>query len=130
MTAVAAVFFVNGAVLGNWGPRIPAIAADLSLDAATLGLALAGMGTGGLLATPLAALAIRARGSRSTTVASATLLSVAIVLPALAGTWWSLGLAVMVLGAADGVMDVAMNAQGVLVEKRCDRSILNRLHAG
>lgn len=130
MTAVAAVFFVNGAVLGNWGPRIPAIAADLSLDAATLGLALAGMGTGGLLATPLAALAIRARGSRSTTVASATLMSVAIVLPALAGTWWSLGLAVMVLGAADGVMDVAMNAQGVLVEKRRDRSILNRLHAG
>ena len=130
MTAVAAVFFVNGAVLGNWGPRIPAIAADLSLDAATLGLALAGMGTGGLLATPLAALAIRARGSRSTTVASATLLSVAIVLPALAGTWWSLGLALAVLGAADGVMDVAMNAQGVLVEKRRGRSIMNRLHAG
>lgn len=130
MTAVAAVFFVNGAVLGNWGPRIPAIAADLSLDAATLGLALAGMGTGGLLATPLAALALRARGSRSTTVASATLLSVAIVLPALAGTWWSLGLALAVLGAADGVMDVAMNAQGVLVEKRRGRSIMNRLHAG
>lgn len=128
--AVALIFFVNGAVLGNWGPRIPAIAGDLSLDAATLGLALAGMGTGGLLATPLAALAIRARGSRVTTLASATLLSVAIVLPALAGTWWSLGLALMVLGAADAVMDVAMNAQGVLVENRRGRSILNRLHAG
>ncbi len=128
--AVALVFFVNGAVLGNWGPRIPAIAADLSLDASTLGLALAGMGTGGLLATPLAALAIRARGSRVTTLISAALLSIAIVIPALAGTWWSLGLALMVLGAADGVMDVAMNAQGVLVEKRSGRSVLNRLHAG
>ncbi|KQU02488.1 hypothetical protein ASG56_16115 [Rhodococcus sp. Leaf7] len=127
--AVAVVFFVNGAVLGNWAPRIPAIRDALSLDASVLGLALAGTGTGGLLATPLAAIGIRKLGSRMVVVLSAALLCLAFVLPAVAGTWWMLALSLAVLGGADAVMDVAMNAQGVIVEKRRDRSLLNRFHA-
>lgn len=127
--AVAAIFFVNGAVLGNWAPRLPAIRDALELDASVLGLALAGVGTGGLLATPLAAVGIRRLGSRRVVLLSATVLCLAFVLPALAGTWWALALALAVLGGADAVMDVAMNAQGVIVEKNRRRSLLNRFHA-
>ncbi|MGB3770349.1 MAG: MFS transporter [Rhodococcus sp. (in: high G+C Gram-positive bacteria)] len=128
-SAVAAVFFLNGAVLGNWAPRIPALRDALSLDASTLGLALAGTGTGGLIATPLAAFGIRRYGSRAVVLVSATLLCAAFVLPALAHTWWALALGLAVLGAADAVLDVAMNAQGVIVEKRRGRSLMNRFHA-
>lgn len=127
--AVAAVFFVNGAVLGNWAPRLPAIRDGLGLDASVLGMALAGIGTGGLIATPLAALGIRQLGSRRVVLLSAVLLCTAFVLPSLAGSWWMLALTLAVLGGADAVMDVAMNAQGVIVEKRSSRSLLNRFHA-
>jgi hypothetical protein len=37
--------------------------------------------------------------------------------------------ALVVYGASGGVMDVAMNAQGVAIERRYERPILSGLHA-
>src|SRR5207245_11684788 len=50
------------------------------------------------------------------------LLAVAPTLPILVGT-------LVLFGASNGAMDVAMNAQGVAVERRYGRPILNSFHA-
>jgi predicted MFS family arabinose efflux permease len=51
------------------------------------------------------------------------------VLPALAVDAPTLGLAVLTAGAANGVLDIAMNMQGLAVERRARRNIFNGLHA-
>lgn len=127
--SVLVVFFVNGAVFANWAPRIPEIQNSLSIDVATLGLALAGIGVGGLAAAPVAAALIRRFGSRWAILASGLLLCAAFVLPAVAVSWWTLLAALVLLGGADAVMDISMNAQGVLVEERLGKSVLSSFHA-
>ncbi|WP_415973357.1 MFS transporter [Rhodococcus sp. 077-4] len=127
--SVIVVFFVNGAVFANWAPRIPEIQNSLSIDVATLGLALTGIGLGGLAAAPIAAVMVRRFGSRWAILASGLLLCAAFVLPAVAASWWTLLAALVLLGGADAVMDISMNAQGVLVEERAGKSLLSSFHA-
>ncbi|OZD68047.1 hypothetical protein CH272_01065 [Rhodococcus sp. 05-340-1] len=127
--SVLVVFFVNGAVFANWAPRIPEIQDSLSIDVATLGLALTGVGLGGLVAAPVAAATVRWFGSRWAILASGLLLCAAFVLPAVAVSWWTLLAALVLLGGADAVMDISMNAQGVLVEERAGKSLLSSFHA-
>ncbi|KAA0923178.1 MULTISPECIES: MFS transporter [unclassified Rhodococcus (in: high G+C Gram-positive bacteria)] len=127
--SVLVVFFVNGAVFANWAPRIPEIQRSLSIDVATLGLALTGIGLGGLAAAPVAAALVRRFGSRWAILASGLSLCAAFVLPAVAVSWWTLLAALVLLGGADAVMDISMNAQGVLVEERAGKSLLSSFHA-
>ena len=49
--AIGAVFFVNGASLSSWTPRLPELQAELGISDAALGLTLLGGGIGGLLAS-------------------------------------------------------------------------------
>jgi hypothetical protein len=68
------------------------------------------------------------RGSRPL-VAAAPLYMAGVVLPALAVDAPTLALAVLTVGAANGVLDIAMNAQGLAVERAAGRTIFNSLHA-
>ena len=52
-----------------------------------------------------------------------------MVLPALAVDLVTLLLAVIVVGAANGVLDIAMNAQGVAVERGLAKRLFSSLHA-
>jgi len=107
---------------------VPAIQEHLDLDPGELGIALFGAPAGLLVAQPLAgALAVR-HGSRPL-VAAAPLYVIAVVLPALAGSLATLLLAVVVVGAANGVLDIAMNTQGVEVERLAGRRLFSSLHA-
>jgi fucose permease len=52
-----------------------------------------------------------------------------VTLPGFAGSAWQVGAALFVLGLGNGVMDVAMNDQAVLVEQRWGRPIMSSFHA-
>jgi predicted MFS family arabinose efflux permease len=107
---------------------VPAIQEELGLSPGELGIALFGAPAGLLVAQPLAgALAVR-YGSRRL-VAAAPLYLMAVVLPALAVDMVSLLLAVAVVGAANGVLDISMNAQGVAVERALGKRLFSSLHA-
>ena len=84
---------------------------------------------GALLAMPLAGAAAHRYGSRA---ASALAMVAATAWACPASRWrraWSgSALALLVLGAASGALDVAMNAQGVAVERRYRRPIMSSLH--
>lgn len=126
--AIAAVFFVNGLVFTSVYARLPAIQADLELRPGAMGLALLGAPIGLLLAQPLIGAVIAARGSRAV-IALAPLLLFTAVLPALAVDVTSLLLAVIMVGAGNGTLDIAMNAHGLAVEQAAGRRLFTSLHA-
>ncbi len=127
--AVTAIFAVNGLILSNWVPRIPAVQRNLDLSKGQLGLALLGVAVGALLMMPLIGGLVARFGSRPATTAAVVALAGAVLLPALAGGLVTLTLALVVLGAANGALDVAMNAQAVAVERRYGLPIMSSFHA-
>jgi MFS family permease len=126
--SITGVFFLNGLCFSAWYARVPAIQQQLDLSPGELGIALFGAPAGLLAAQPLAgALTVR-HGSRPL-VAAAPLYLSAVVLPALAVDMATLLLALIVVGAANGVLDIAMNTQGVAVERRLGTRLFSSLHA-
>jgi predicted MFS family arabinose efflux permease len=126
---VAATFVTLGAGGGSWATRIPAVQHRIGLSAAELGVALFGLGFGSLLSMPLAGLLIARLGSRPVLRGTALLFAVSIALPALAWSLPSLWIALTLFGAAQGALDVSMNAHGVAVEHAYERPILASFHA-
>jgi predicted MFS family arabinose efflux permease len=127
--AVLGVFFANGVVIGTWVVRIPAVQQRLGLGEGLLGVALLGVAVGALAAMPLVGALVSRFGSRRIVGATALLLVLALVLPALAANLFLLVPALMLLGAANGGLDVAMNAQAVAVERGYGRPIMSSFHA-
>jgi len=126
---VAAIFFINGAVIASWFPHIPDLKARLGLSDGGLGLVLLGMATGAVLALPVAGWLAGRLGSRALTSVSAMGLCAAVALPALTPTVALSVAALGLLGAWNATLDVAMNAQGILVEDRYGRPIMSSFHA-
>ncbi|HZA89626.1 MAG TPA: hypothetical protein VE401_05285, partial [Solirubrobacterales bacterium] len=121
---VTTVFVLNGAVFSAWYARLPAIQDDIGLGPGALGVALLGAPAGLLAAQPLVGAFVARRGSRAV-VAASPLYMPAVVLPALAFDTVSLLVAVTVVGAVNGTLDIAMNAQGLAVERSGTRRIFN-----
>ena len=127
--AIAALFFVNGMTYGSWIARLPEIQDDLEVDDAALGLTLVGAGVGALVTSLIAGRLVDRYGSRICTVSTSVVL--AMVLPAIAYSPTALGLfaTLLVIGALDGMTDVAQNAQAMQVQERREGSIVARMHA-
>ncbi len=126
--AVSTVFFINGFVFASWVPHIPTVQSRLGLSTSLLGLALLGVAAGALVAMPVTGALVSRWGSRFVTLVSALLLCALVVLPVRALDFPSLLLALVALGAANGSMDVAMNAHAVAVERRVGRTIMSSFH--
>ncbi|MEU6987657.1 MFS transporter [Streptomyces sp. NPDC046324] len=126
--AVAAVFCVHGAVTGSFATRIPWIQDHADVSAGQLGLALAFPAIGASLAMPLAGAISHRYGARTALRGLLALWTLALILPSLAPNIYGLCAALFVYGATAGMSDVAMNALGVEVETRMDKSIMSSLH--
>jgi MFS family permease len=128
--AIATIFTLNGFAIGTWGARVPAIQDRLDVGPAALAVALAGLSAGALIAMPLAGRAASRRGSRAAVTAGLVALALALPLPALLPGLALVACATFLLGLSNGTLDVAMNAQGVAVERGLGRPVLSSLHAG
>lgn len=126
--AVAVVFCVHGAVTGSFATRIPWIQDHAGVSAGQLGLALAFPALGASVAMPLAAAVSHRLGARNALRGLLALWTLSLILPSLAPNLVTLCLGLFVYGATAGMSDVAMNALGVEVENRLDRSIMSSLH--
>jgi MFS family permease len=127
--AVTVVFLLNGLIFGSWAARIPAVRERAGLSDGELGIALAFVAAGAILAMPLAG-AIAARyGSRRATRASLALACLAAATIALSSSLVALCALALVAGMALGSLDVTMNVHGVTVERRYGRPILAGMHA-
>ncbi|MFD7063961.1 MFS transporter [Streptomyces sp. NPDC059906] len=126
--AVAAVFAVHGSVTGSFATRVPWIQDHAGVSAGQLGLALAFPALGASLAMPLAGRVTHRFGARAALRGLLALWTLALTLPSLAPNLLTLCLALFVYGATAGMSDVAMNALGVEIENRLDKSIMSGLH--
>ncbi|WPO76139.1 MULTISPECIES: MFS transporter [unclassified Streptomyces] len=127
--AIAALFCSLGFQYATWASRIPALKDDLGLTAAEVGVLLMAAGVGAAVSFPLVAALMRRLGSQRLALLSA--LCLALVLPALAAAPnYPLALLVMCVdGVLVGCLNVAMNAQGAVLEARFERNAMARLHA-
>jgi Major Facilitator Superfamily len=125
---VAAVFFLNGFAYGSWVPRIAEIQARLGMSEGQLGLVLLMAAVGALFAMPLAGAAAHRHGSRVVTALAMGGFGFGLPGLALAPDPWALGGVLLLFGALFATVDVAMNAQGVAVERRLHRPIMSSLH--
>ncbi|MDH2435298.1 MFS transporter [Pokkaliibacter sp. MBI-7] len=126
--AVACMFSVNGILLASWVPHIPLVQVRLGLDHAALGLALLGLALGAMVSMPVSGWLIGKVGHREVSWFSAVLSCFSAALPAMAPDFFTLLLALIIYGACQGAMDVAMNAQAVRVEKDWGQPIMSSFH--
>ena len=127
--AIFGVFFANGLGIGAWAAAIPRLKTELSLSDGALSLVLLGFAAGAVTAMPLTGLlAARMSSGRATSAAGAAFVTV-LALPALAPSLALLCAATFVVGAANGAMDVSMNAHASDVERRWGRPIMSSFHA-
>src|SRR5260221_6581978 len=127
--SVALLFFLNGTIFATWAARLPTVQARLAMRPGELGFALLGTSAGALVAMNLAGYLAARFGSRSVTTIAALSLCLILPLLALAPTLPVLVTTLIFFGASNGSMDVAMNTQGVAVERHYGRPILNSFHA-
>mgnify|MGYP003287848516 CR=1 FL=1 len=121
-------FLVNGAAIANWVPRVPAVKAALGTSDGPLGLAMLGLGVGAAAALLVAGRVVARFGSRPVVRVSGVAVCASMVGPGLAGNLPMLALTLALVGATSGLLDVAMNAHGSLVERGYGRSVMASLH--
>lgn len=126
--SVGTMFFVNGFVFASWVPFIPAVKHAHRLSDAQLGGILLAMAVGALLTLPLAGGWVGRHGSRILTAGGGLAFCLALPLPLMAPTWMPLVGALVLFGALNALLDVAMNAQAVQVERGAGRAILSSFH--
>ncbi|UYM06473.1 MFS transporter [Solicola gregarius] len=126
--AVTATFAVHALLFASWTAHIPQVKSDLGLTDASLGTALLGAPVGSILATIGVGWLLPRLGSA--TVVRATLVgyTLAGMTVGMAGSGLTLFAALLLWGAFQGSLDVAMNTQGVTVERTIGRPIMAGLH--
>jgi MFS family permease len=128
VTALA-YFAVLGLADGVWLARIPAVKQNLGLSDGLLGVALLAAPVGLVIIAAFADRLIDRFGSAWPTVAGAVAISLLPIAFGLAGSLGVLMAALLAYGIAGGLMDVAMNAQAVRVERGYRRPLINSFHA-
>jgi predicted MFS family arabinose efflux permease len=127
--AVLTHFAVMGAASGVWLARIPSIKHQLALNDALLGTALFAIPSGSIaMLLPAGALVDRfgsGRMTQASTVAAVSLL----VPPGWARNFTTLFVTLLAFGASLCVLNIAMNAHAVRVERDYGRPIMASFHA-
>jgi fucose permease len=126
--AISALFFANGFTVGSWAPKIPEFAQRLGLAESGLGLMILIFGAGSLVMMPIAGALIARFGSSRVTKLTAVLGIPTLLLLTIAPNLPVAIVTIFLLGGLLGAMDVAMNANAVLVEKRMRRAIMSSCH--
>jgi MFS family permease len=126
--SISAVFFVNGFVFASWVPHIPLVMERQELSASQLGLVLLGMAVGAMGALLFAGALVSRFGSRPVTTVCALGFCLALPFPVLAPDPVLTTAALLLFGALNATLDVAMNAQAAELERRYARPIMSSFH--
>jgi MFS family permease len=130
---VAVAFALGGVNLSTWGPRLPAIRADLGVGDGTLGLLVAGMTVASLLGLGVSSWLLGRLGPRRGIGFFLCLVAVGVALVGIAsGVWHSPALTelgLLAMGFGIGTTDVMINVEGAAVERESGRVLMPLLHA-
>jgi MFS family permease len=126
--AVATFFFINGFVYANWAGRLPELQNYFSVSNTLLGTLLFLGALGALSAMPFSGWLTARFGSRKITQTTALLFCSVVPMLVLLPNIVLAGIFLFILGAANGTVDVAMNAQAVFVERLYQKPIMSSFH--
>ncbi len=127
--AVGSLFGALGFSYGTWTSRLPAIKANLGLSTSQVSVVLLFAALGAIFSFPVTAVALHKLGSRGASLLSGVLLAFGLVAFGLAPNWPLACIVMCLYGVLASTMDVAMNAQGVEVERATAQPVMSRLHA-
>lgn len=126
-----AAFGLGGVTVTAWGPRLPAVKAELGISTATIGLLLAGVTVGAIAGLVVSTPLLHSLGSRDAVRGSLLVIAVAMAgmggaislrsVPLLSG-----GLVVVGLGI--GSLDVLINVEGSAIERAAGRTLMPLMH--
>ena len=131
--AVGLVFVLNGTVFASWVSRLPAVREALGLSTGQLGLLLLCMSVGSVIGLPTSGPLVARFGPARTVLGGALVVASGLLLTAAGvavGQVPVTGLGLLLSGLGIGTWDVAMNVEGADVERRLDRTLMPRFHAG
>lgn len=126
--ATRVAFFIDGLGFSTLAPFVPTIKQKLGLDEGTLGLLLLCVGLGSMLVMPFGGGLAARLSCRKVILASAIVMGCSLPLIVLAPDKPMLAIALLLLGAGGGTLDVAMNVQAVDVERASGRPMMSGFH--
>ncbi|MGB3546914.1 MAG: MFS transporter [Saprospiraceae bacterium] len=127
--AVSVIFGINGFIHANWVARLPRVQEVYNLTHGQLSLVLLALSLGALAAMPLTGVVIVRTGSRRLTAAA--VLTYCILTPGLflVPTYYAMLPLGFLIGMSTGALDIAMNAQAILIEEGMKKPIMSSFHA-
>jgi MFS family permease len=132
--AVFAIFALSGFAFANWAARVPDIRDLLGATTQEMGVLILGLAVGamiGLIASGHVVARLGATASiRWFLATTAVGLTAVGLIAGLAPDYWGLFAALMVFGAGNSVLDVAMNLSGAANERRIGKTLMPMFHAG
>jgi MFS family permease len=128
-TATALLFLLYGTLIGTWTARIPAVKQHLGLSDGRLSIALVGLALGAVTGMQLSGRLVDRYGSRRVMIPAALVDGCFLLPVALAPSLATLTVALFVFGVVHGVLNIAMNARGVEIERAAERPIMASFHA-
>jgi predicted MFS family arabinose efflux permease len=126
--ATRLAFFIAGLGMAAWAPLVPFAKTRIGIDDGSLGLLLLCIGAGSMLAMPLTGLLTGKFGCRRVILLAGLLLCIDLPLLVLMDSTAGMALALLLFGAAIGMIDVAMNIQAVVVERASGRAMMSGFH--
>ncbi len=123
-------FMAPGLAYGLFVSRVPALTEQTGATPEAFGLVLLCTGMSAVAGLTLASWFIGRFGAKNVLLAGCALALGAVCATALAATVWQLAFLVLFCGFGIGLLDVAMNVQGVEVERQYEKPSMNLLHAG
>lgn len=125
---VRTIFFLHGAAFSSWVPHVPLVQERLDLAHDELGGILLAAAIGVLCAMPIVGRLADRFGSERVVRYSGLFYFIAVGIPAFMTDYLSISIAMFALGFSGAFLDVAMNANGLQVERVKGRSIMSGLH--
>ncbi|WP_406689655.1 MFS transporter [Saccharopolyspora sp. ID03-671] len=122
-------FVATGAALGTWTSRIPAIKQDLGLDDGRMTIALFAIAVGSVLAMQVVGHLADRFGSARVLGPAGLAMAASLLVPGFAGSLPVLVAGLVLFGAGHGVVDVAMNAHSMQVQRQYANPIVITFHA-
>jgi MFS family permease len=126
--AVSLFYFAQGLCFASWASRIPEIKTYLNLSDAALGSILLALPVGQLLTMPISARLVAIYGSKKVLTYASPFYALCLTNIALATQGWHLAICLFLFGIAGNICNIALNTQGVTVEKFYGKPINSSFH--
>jgi len=125
----AICFLLTGFVMASWSSRVPAIKDGLGISDGQLAIAFVGLEVGAVVGLQLGGIVVPRTGSRRSLTVALLAFAGALLGPTVVPNLAALVAALFLFAAVNSVVDVAMNAQGVTVQRLMGRPVLSGMHA-